>query len=128
MNREVIGNNANGGAGSDVLTEFCYIDRTHPDTAIARRASQKALLRSSVNIDAPLEGIAIALFGTLQPENAGHDRITPRDVRPENLARRGTRLKNLSERLPHPDLCFHGEFSQRSCITAHPIPDAISGS
>jgi len=66
MNREVIGNNANGGAGSDVLTEFCYIDRTHPDTAIARRASQKALLRSSVNIDAPLEGIAIALFGTLQ--------------------------------------------------------------
>lgn len=81
----MIGNDPDGGAGRDLVAESSYIDRAHSYAAVASRMAEKILLRGSMDIDPSIEGVLIARFRPLKPENACHDRITSRSIRLEHF-------------------------------------------
>src|SRR6266513_980353 len=91
-------NNLNWRAERQLIVKRGHVVRSHPDAAEAGRPADYFLFVGSVNVNAALKSMGIGGLQSTQPNNARHDRITPRSIRPQHFAGPATIVKNRSKR------------------------------
>ena len=104
-----------------------YLDnilRPHPDTAPTYRTSNRLLIRCSMNIDAPVPRIPVLRLQSIQPDNAGNNRIPSRRIHRQHFTGRVTMADNSARTQIFPDLVAHPQLSQRCFIAAKLIAGA----
>lgn len=80
-----------------------------------------------MDVDASIVGVTISLFDSLEPENAGDDRIAPRSIWLDNLPGRPTGMKHRTEGESHTDLRLHEELPKRCHVATKSIANSKFG-
>lgn len=103
------------------------IARPHPNAAEACRRANSPFFRGSVNVDRPLKGVLILRFHTLQPEDAGDNRIASRSIDLHDFASRAAIFEFHPERSTIAYFCGDLQSSERRIAASRAVSYAEAG-
>src|ERR1044071_2469563 len=84
--RQVLRGNLHERSNRNAIIKLGDVARLHPNAAVARRAANCLLLRRSMNVNAPLQGVRILRFEPAQPNDTRRYRVATGSVGLQNFA------------------------------------------